>query len=198
MPTWFASSPQGRTENLPLSVRDGDAARRITAADYSSDLKVELSKYFARPVAPDEAYRYKLTAAIGELHLGDISNHPVQFAGILYPSVRMWANRDNVALQPWFVDQHLQFRKAVHIRVKERRGNTFEVDNLDAAHGFDENGDLVWLGRLKNWTLKPGQSAQMVLEPGIDEDGDYSISKDGTPCHWTATDTANGLVIEAA
>ena len=37
---------------------------------------------------------YKLTVAIGELHLGTINKRD-QFAGILYPSTRMWANGAN-------------------------------------------------------------------------------------------------------
>jgi hypothetical protein len=28
-----------------------------------------------------------------------------------------------------------------------------QVDYLDAAHTFDKEGRLEWLGRLKNWTL---------------------------------------------
>ena len=97
----------------------------------------------------------------------------------------MWANGDNIALEPWFVDKHLEFRKAVHIRIEERRETQFDVDSLDAAHGFDETGNLKWLGRVKNWPLDgPYQKARVVFEPGTDPDGDYYISKDGRPAHW--------------
>jgi hypothetical protein len=58
---------------------------------------------------------------------------------------------------------------------------------------------LKWLGRIKNWTLnRPFQKARAVFEAGIDEDGDYSISQDGKPCHWVITDEDTGEVIQLA
>jgi hypothetical protein len=75
----------------------------------------------------------------------------------------------------------------------------FEIDYLDAAHGFDDTGNLKWLGRVKNWTLnKAYQKARAVFTAGIDADGDYSISADGQPCHWVITDADTGEVIEPA
>ena len=86
-----------------------------------------------------------------------------------------------IALQPWFVDKHLEFRTAVHIRVKEKREKQIDIDPVDAAHAFDEAGNLKWLRRVKNWTLdRPYQKARAVFELGTDADGDYYISKDGS------------------
>jgi outer membrane protein assembly factor BamB len=110
----------------------------------------------------------------------------------------MWANGDNIGLQPWFVDNHVEFRKAVHVRIKGRRETSFDVDYLDVAHEFDETGKLKWNGRIKNWTLAPGQGARALFAPGIDADGDYYTSKDGQPAHWVLTDIDTGRVIEPA
>ena len=110
----------------------------------------------------------------------------------------MFANGDNLALEPWFVNQSLQFRKAVNIRVKEKREAELDIDYLDAAHGFDDSGNLNGLGRVKNWTIQsPEEDAQVrfVLTAGLDADGDYVIAK-GEQAHWVATNVATGQVIE--
>lgn len=201
VPDWSPKESGGTRQTLPLATLPKEAAEKAMSKDKARDIKEALSKYFTRQVNDNESYRYKLTAAIGELHLGDIKDkdRDMKFAGVLYPSVRMWANGDNIGLQPWFVDKHLKFRKAVHVRIKERRETAFDIDYLDAAHGFDGMGNLKWLGRVKNWTLnKAFQKARAVFEPGIDADGDYYISADGQPAHWVITDADTGEVIEPA
>ena len=109
--------------------------------DESREIKEAFSKYFMRKVASDEAFRYKLTVAIGEMHLGSIVTHNTQFAGILYPSVRMWANGDNLALLPRFVDKHLAFRRAIHVKIKGRTETSIDIDYVDVAHEFDRAGN---------------------------------------------------------
>ena len=110
------------------------------------------------------------------MHLGTIVSHKTQFSGILYPSVRMWANADNLALLPWAVDTQLEFRKAVHVLIKERKETTFEIDYKDEAHEFDASGTLNWLGRIRAWTVQPGQNAKCLFAPGPDLDGDSVLS----------------------
>ena len=52
---------------------------------------------------------------------------------------------------------------------------------------------MIWLGRLPNWTLqKSFQKAKFTLTLGPDQDGDYQVSADGHPCHWTAVDIDTG------
>lgn len=158
----------------------------------------EISQVFSEHFMSDaEPARYKLTAAISELHLGKIDKAPFQFAGIMYPSVRMWANGDNVALLPWFADNHLELRKAAHIRIDRAEGQSVSYSTLDEAIEFNDRGELNWLGRMLNWTLKTsGQEARAVATAGRDRHGDYIISKEGTPVHWVITDVATGLPID--
>jgi hypothetical protein len=94
------------------------------------------------------------------------------------------------------VDGHLQFRKAVHVRIKTRTETSIDIDYLDAAHEFDVAGRLNWLGRIRNWTLQPNQKGKFVFAAGPDADGDYTISQDGMPAHWTAEDADTGKVID--
>ena len=154
VPEWNPKEPRSTEQTLTLAALPPEVIEEVMSKDDARDLKKAFSQHFTRQISDKNAYRYKLTAAIGELHIGDIKNLNIQIAGVLYPSVRMWANRDNIALEPWFVDKHLEFRKAVHIRIEERRETQFDVDSLDAAHGFDETGNLKWSGASRTglWT----------------------------------------------
>lgn len=197
IPQWDPLSADGKQAIITLPRTPDDAFNAILATDNNRILRETLSKYFMHSVKPNEVDRYKLTTAIGELHLGTIKNLDSQFAGVMYPSVRMSANGDNLALLPWYVDNHLEFRKAIHVRIDRRTDTSFSITSLDTAKEFDADGTLVWLGRLPNWTLnKPGQAATFTFTAGFDEDGDYEMSKDGVPCHWIAVDSTTGQVIE--
>ena len=68
--------------------------------DESREIKEAFSKYFMRKVASDEAFRYKLTVAIGEMHLGSIVTHNTQFAGI---SICLFACGPMVTTSPCFL-----------------------------------------------------------------------------------------------
>lgn len=205
VPTWEPASHQqhGGTEaTVRLPILPADEVNKALSHDENREIKEAFSRYFSRQIMSDESFYYKLTVALAEMHLGNLSTKNPQFfdmikknpqfSGILYPSVRMFANGDNLALLPWFVDRYLEFRKAVHIRIKGRTATTFNVEYLDAAHGFDVSGNLAWLGRICGWTLKPQQGGQFLVVAGRDEDGDYVTAKDGTPVHWVATDMATG------
>jgi hypothetical protein len=200
VPSWpreaAPSIAPSATQTVELSTIPPDARDAILSSDNCRAIKEAFSSYFMRKITDDESFGYKLTVALCELHLGSIVNHNTQFAGVLYPSTRMWANGDNLAVLPWFVDAHLEFRKAVHVRIKTKAATTFGVDYLDAAHEFDLSGKLNWLGRVRNWTLQPKQAANFVFEPGRDSDGDFLLSTDGVPCHWIAKDARTDQVIE--
>jgi len=119
----------------------------LLTEDDRREIHEAFSEYFTRPVSLQENYRYKLTTAIGELHLGTITtkDQGTRFAGILYPSTRMWANGDNVAILPWFVDAHLTFRKALHIRIDSRTDTSISITYLDSAKEFEAG---VYTGKI--------------------------------------------------
>jgi len=187
----------GNSETItPLKISN-EMLTSVKSTDENHLHRDALSQHFTYPVGPSEKHLYKLTTAIAEKHLGDIEGSDLKFAGILYPSVRMWANGDNLALLPWFVDAHLEFRKALHIRIDSRDDQNVSIIAIDSAKQIDEKGNLVWLGRLPNWTLnRPFQKAIFVVTVGQDNDGDYETGKDGSPCHWVATDADTGELIE--
>jgi hypothetical protein len=197
LPQWGPSPSPGSTEEtITLPAIPKEIVEIALSHDENRALNEILSDYFMRKVTLDLSSLYKLTTAIGEIHLGSIGNNAMQFAGLLYPSVRMWGNGDNLALLPWFVDNHLEFRKAVHVRIKGRADPQMQIEYLDAAHKIDVSDHLSWLGRIKKWALQPQQTGNFRCMPGRDEDGDYTIGADGVPCHWTGEDAHTGMPIE--
>jgi len=201
VPQWNPQSakPKSDKETIALAELPLEVVQTLLTEDDRREIHEAFSEYFTRPVSLQENYRYKLTTAIGELHLGTITtkDQGTRFAGILYPSTRMWANGDNVAILPWFVDAHLTFRKALHIRIDSRTDTSISITYLDSAKEFDSNGTLIWLGKPSHWSVRPGQKAKFTAVAGVDDDGDYQMSTDGHPYHWTAADCDTGEPIEA-
>lgn len=197
VPKWGSQAPGDNqaTIDLPQKLSDNIIADTMSK-DKNREVHETLSKYFAQPVKIEDVYKYKLTTAIAELHLGNIVNNEANFAGVQYPSVRMWTDGDNLALLPWYVDRNLEFMKAVHIRIDEKTDSRISLTKLDTAKTFDTDGSLVWLDRLPKWTMQSGQSFSATLAPGADTDGDYEFSKEGEPCHWVITDKETGEIVE--
>ena len=192
-PQWgqAMASPGSNKDHIGLSTIPPEVLAMALSRDQNRANREAFSEYFMRT----DTDIYKLTVAIGELHLGTI-NERDQFAGILYPSTRMWANGDNLALLPWYADNHLEFRKAVHVLITSRTETSFDINYEDTAHGFDASGKLKWLGRMPKWDVQPGQTAKFTVAPGLDEDGDYSVDKNGNVCHWEAVDDKTGKKID--
>ena len=187
--------PEGKEQTVELPTLSEEHRAVLLSQDENREVREAFSRLFMQSVPEAENYKYKLTTAIGEMHLGTVthdSDKSIRFAGILYPSTRMWANGDNLALQSWFVG-NLEFRKAVHVKIKKKNEKSVDISYEDAAHEFDEDGNLKWLGRIQNWKVPPGATFKGVVEAGVDVDGDYESSKDGS-LHWVMYDSSGKVV----
>lgn len=129
----------------------------------------QLGQLFTERVPDGQEFRYKLSAAVAECMFGT----PV--AGILYPSIAMWANADNVALQPTWADANLDLVGVEAIRVNSIDGTKLHVNVVDYA--TSSNGkDLDWKGRGPIWQLKEQGETLKVESTGeiwqaFDEEG---------------------------
>lgn len=131
---------------------------------------------FARVVTPGEEHLYKLSIAIAEklyldpLHMdsiGDEFQGERRFGGILYPTIAMRANSDNIALLPEFVDRFLHLEAVEWIRVDaEDLDLKYQVTNLDFANSFSSEERLDWKGRLAQWVVGPGREVRVSVENG--------------------------------
>jgi hypothetical protein len=111
---------------------------------------------FTRNVPEGQDDLYRLTAAIAEKHLGG----PID--AVMYPAMAQWANADNFAIEPKFVDFHVQFLYATSVRIGKEDASTFEVSEVDFAKA-DGVGKLHWTGRPMQWPLK-GQGDVLILK----------------------------------
>jgi hypothetical protein len=174
----------------------GELIEHFDERDSPTQIYEVFSQYFTKRQDGAQPL-YKLSAAIAELQLGEISGSQHQFAGIIYPAVALNGDGDNVAIQPWYVDQHLQLKKAKHVRVTDREGTKIKVEYVDEAYQLDPDGHLCWLGRRASWQVLPQQSVECRVVEGVDSHGDYQTTADGVRCHWELRDVATGTFIPA-
>jgi hypothetical protein len=117
---------------------------------------------FAKIVHPGQEFLYKLSIAVAELHFSSD-----MFGGLLYPSMAMRANADNLALKPECVDRYLNLRKVEYIRMDETDTSGFKITILDFADTFDEDGSIQWKGRHPHWVMREkGQVLHVAVENG--------------------------------
>lgn len=199
IPSWSITKIDDSRQEINFNENSFSAEKieSILSHDENRVLRELMSKEFMHEITDSKKHHYKLTTALADLHLGKINNHARQFAGIIYPSVRMFGNGDNFALDPQFVEQNLKFKKATHVKINNNSRNSFSIENLDAAIELDEDGALKWLGRLPQWRLnKQFQEATCTAVVGKDTNGDYETDKNGTPCHWEFVDKQTKEIIE--
>lgn len=119
-----------------------------------SKMDAEISEAFAelftRKMPPEsEQYLYKCTSTVADYLLdSDL------FDGLLYPTVAMRGNADNLALKPQYADRHLRFEKAELIRVDSLGDFSYKVTVLDTAKALGDTGEILWRGRADGWELK--------------------------------------------
>ena len=175
-----------------------DVLEKGLPAEENAAIRDILGDAFTRR-ADNAMHHYKLTNAVARLHLGTIINASSKLAGIMYPSVQMSANGDNIALDGNTADEVLEFSKASHIIIGRRHDSIkFDITILDEAIELDANEHVKWLGRKLEWSIKE-QFGELQLKSceGPDKFGDYDGS-DGRQAHWQATDPKTGLIVDPA
>lgn len=133
-----------------------------------------LAEIFTRSSPQTGDHLYHLTSMVADFLFGD-----EMFDGLLYPTVAMRANSDNIALKPRYADRHLRFLKAEYIRVDEVGGFNYKISVLDTASSIDESGAILWKGRGPAWVMKnAGEQLMFTVENGA----------------WVARDMAGRIV----
>lgn len=104
---------------------------------------------------------YKLTAALAEFFMRPPLN------GLIYPTIAMSANADNLALKPEWADTGLEFIGVELVRVDAVRGFERDVTVIDYATARSD-GSLDWKGRGPTWQLtEMGQQHTLSSEQGV-------------------------------
>jgi hypothetical protein len=129
-----------------------------------------LSELFTQVVPLGEEWRYSLSVAVAErMTMGDTID------ALIYPTIPMWANSDNLAIKPSFADRGLEALYAEFLEVTAVGDTSFEVNILDEGRGFGVDGEIRWLGHQGTWQLQH-QGDTLVFEA---EDGHW-IARNGS------------------
>ena len=140
----------------------------------NGEIATFLADTFAQRIPANERYRYKLSVAIAEkLYAADL------FDALLYPSIAMRANSDNLAVKPGYADTNLRFLRAEFAKIDAVRDLELDITVLDTAVAVDADGRIQWRGRLDQWVLRnKGDQLTMSVENG----------------RWVGRDTAGHIV----
>ena len=103
------------------------------------------SESFVKKVMVGQHHLYKLSAAMAEALLTGHGEAAV--AGLHYPSVAMFANQDNFALDPKFVELHMEIYRVDFYEILNGGSNkTFMTRPIDHADSFTALGAIEWKG----------------------------------------------------
>ena len=152
----FSNLNSGRT--CPNWRHHDDALESLSANEL---IKAFFSKEFAKKIADGQEHLYKISIAIAEHHFQQNI-----FSGLLYPTLAMKANSDNLVLKPEVVDNYLELNKVEYVLVEEVFENEkFNIKILDFANSFDSKGFIQWKGRLPHWVLREkGEILKLSVE----------------------------------
>jgi hypothetical protein len=129
-----------------------ELARFQAIGEVSQIIAKFLSDVFTEKVDANENHKYKLSVAISEQLLTPIiSDEGFKFGGLLYPSIPMFTQADNLALNTQFADNSMQVIKAEFWEVAEVQTNAdnsieYRCIMLDTASTFSEDGEIKWMG----------------------------------------------------
>lgn len=122
-----------------------------------------LSQEFTKIVPAGKEYLYKKSIAIAEKLFSDDL-----FDGLLYPTISMKANADNLALKPRYIDEKKIVIKMVeYIQIDTKEDFKYKKTVLDFANSFKEDGTIEWEGRPSHWVLREkGDELKLIAKNG--------------------------------
>ena len=99
-----------------------------------------LGVLFSQPVLPEaQETTYRLTSAIArKLTQGNVIH------GVIYPTIQMSGNADNVLLKKAYFDNYVDFVHAEFIEVDQLNSARYSGTVLDSVSSINETGTLVW------------------------------------------------------
>lgn len=142
-----------------------------------SDLNTRVHDYlslkFSTAIEPGKEAYNKLTIAISR----KLFNSEI-FSGLLYPTIAMAGNADNIVLKKDFVDRCLKLVSVEFIDIKDTKEMEYGIQTLDSATKVNEKGDLLWANRTLQWQLKK-QGQEIIIKS---EGGEWiAYDNEGNP-----------------
>lgn len=152
----------------------GTIYKFVTDMNNFGDSNILLHNYLASKFTPivkkNEEWRYKLSIAISNIFLAGNVIH-----GIMYPTIAMLGNADNVVLKPYYYLENMDFVSIEYAVITGKEGMRYSWDIIDSATELDKTGNFIWSGRDLQWKVNKDKKYTMKREAGnnvlYDEDG---------------------------
>jgi hypothetical protein len=128
----------------------GEIKKEINIPETNDLVNEFLSQEFTKIVPAGKEDLYKISIAIAEKLFSDD-----RFDGLLYPTISMKANADNLALKPRYIDEKkIAIKMVEYIQIDTKEDFKYKITVLDFANSFKEDGTIEWKGRLPHWVLR--------------------------------------------
>ncbi|MGC9986087.1 MAG: hypothetical protein ABSF35_20980 [Polyangia bacterium] len=136
-----------------------DFTAGLSRDDLGNSIRDYLAAQFSQVVPAGAEYRYKISIAIARGLLA-----PSNVDGLLYPTIAMSGNADNVALKPTFVDSSCRFMSVEFLSITSESATTRAFRVIDSATHVALDGMLDWSGRALKWSASSARDLVFRVE----------------------------------
>lgn len=153
----------------------GEIKKDINIPETNNLVNGFLSQEFTKIVPAGKEDLYKISIAIAEKLFSDDL-----FDGLLYPTIAMKANADNLAIKTQYIDEKRIVIKSIeYIQINAKEDFKYKITVLDFANSFKEDGTIEWKGRLPHCVLREkGDELKLIAKNG----------------KWVALDKASNII----
>ncbi|RZN37195.1 MAG: hypothetical protein EFT35_06795, partial [Methanophagales archaeon ANME-1-THS] len=110
----------------------GEIKKEINIPETNNLVNEFLSQEFTKIVPAEKEYLYKISIAIAEKLFSDDL-----FDGLLYPTIPMKANADNLALKPRYIDEKkIAIKTVEYIQIDTKEDFKYKITVLDFANSY--------------------------------------------------------------
>jgi hypothetical protein len=165
---------------------DRSSVNIVDETEQNNFISNRLSMMFIQNVSSGHEYIYKPSVAVTEVFMQPIKLKaplskngylPDHIPAVLYPSVAMWGNGDNLAIIPTYVDQYMELIQIDLLKVLEKREKSFKVVTVD--HGSISGPTINWVGVPRMAMRTNGEPAIGSVTLQAREGGWISFDQDG-------------------
>ncbi|MGK2864509.1 MAG: hypothetical protein ACSLE0_21445, partial [Chitinophagaceae bacterium] len=120
-----------------------------------------LAECFSQKLTASNPNIYKLTVAIAEKLFNNgiamIGNNlvTINFEGLIYPTLQMNANGDNIALKRSFIDKGgLELQSVEFVEIKGIMDFKYDLNVIAKSNTIRNGGEIDWEGQTSHWSKK--------------------------------------------
>ena len=141
----------------------GEIKKEINIPENNNLVNEFLSQEFTKIVPAGKEDLYKISIAIAEKLFSDDL-----FDGLLYPTISMKANADNLAIKTQYVgEKRIVIKSVEYIQIDAKEDFKYKITVLDFANSFKDDRTIEWKGRPPHWVLREkGDELKLIAKNG--------------------------------